>query len=141
MTVFIVIYSFGTRHHFFFIFFLYFTFPPGMIILIPLHATADGGQSGVDATSLSNVSSGSNRMFAHLILGYVFTFAALYVIREAAFTWLRFRVRYMTMAQPHHHTVFVTNVPENHRSPKQVKNKFDHLYSDVCEVSVVFVYI
>lgn len=109
----------------------------GMIILIPLHATATEGEAGIDATSMANVPRRSNRMFVHLILVYVLTLLALYVIREAAQVWMRMRERYMTMALPHHHTVLITNVPEGSRSPMQVKAKFAEFYPDVYEVSEI----
>eukprot|EP00052_Salpingoeca_macrocollata_P024503 m.219543 g.219543 ORF g.219543 m.219543 type:complete len:259 (+) comp22265_c1_seq2:194-970(+) len=107
--------------------------PLALIVLLPVHATGDNGQSGLDQTLLSNVQEKSHRMWAHIILAYVFSLVALHLLREALGTWRHYRVRFMTQAQPFNLSTLVMDVPEHRRDPKKVLDRFHAMYPNISE--------
>ena len=106
----------------------------GLLVLAPVNLSANGGQTALEAFSLSNIENGSYRMFAHMISGYLFTFVALWQVKKLYRTWIIFRVKYFKKAHPHHVTVLVREIPDDSREPDLVKLKFNSMYEDVKSV-------
>ncbi|XP_044486613.1 CSC1-like protein At4g02900 isoform X3 [Mangifera indica] len=67
----------------------------------------------VDKLSISNVASGSNRLYAHIAMSYVFTFWTCYVLHEEYKIISDMRLRFLESEnrRPDQFTVLVRNIP------------------------------
>ncbi|XP_057462899.1 protein OSCA1-like [Actinidia eriantha] len=90
-----------------------------LAILVPVNWTnrsADLGKfthSDIDKLSISNISLGSDRFWAHIMMAYVFTFWTCYVLRKEYETVASMRLHFLASERrrPDQFTVLLRNVP------------------------------
>ncbi|OIT04588.1 PREDICTED: CSC1-like protein At4g02900 isoform X1 [Nicotiana attenuata] len=88
-------------------------------VLVPVNWTAgetlehieDLTFSNIDRLSISNVPSGSQRFWAHVMMAYVFTFWTFYILYKEYKTVSTMRLHFSENRRPDQFTVLVKNVP------------------------------
>ncbi|XP_031262131.1 CSC1-like protein At4g02900 [Pistacia vera] len=89
------------------------------------HVTFDD----IDKLSISNVASGSKRLYAHIAMSYVFTFWTCYVLHEEYKIIAEMRLRFLASEnrRPDQFTVLVRNIP-----PDQDESVTEHVQHFFC---------
>ncbi|KAJ4981521.1 hypothetical protein NE237_032358 [Protea cynaroides] len=88
-------------------------------ILVPVNWTDDALSnskvtfSNIDKLAISNIRTGSERFWAHLVMAYVFTFWTCYVLQKEYATVAAMRLHFLASGErrPDQYTVLVRNVP------------------------------
>jgi hypothetical protein len=105
-------------------------------ILFPVNATGEGGESGLDILSFSNVNS-PNRYFAHAFMAWIFFGWVMFLIARETLYLVKIRQAYLlstwNASRISQRTVLFTNVPEKHLSLESIHA----LFSGVAQVWLV----
>jgi Late exocytosis, associated with Golgi transport/Cytosolic domain of 10TM putative phosphate transporter len=80
--------------------------------------------------SMSNIASGSPRLWAHVGGILLLTLSAYYFLNGEFTTCMRLRHAYLKLRAPHLRTVMLDNVPAELRGAAQLFVYFNHLYTD-----------
>jgi Late exocytosis, associated with Golgi transport/Cytosolic domain of 10TM putative phosphate transporter len=80
--------------------------------------------------SMSNIASGSPRLWAHVGGILLLTLSAYYFLNGEFTTYMRLRHAYLRLRAPHLRTVMLDNVPAELRGAAQLFVYFNHLYTD-----------
>ncbi|CAI2166614.1 17007_t:CDS:2 [Funneliformis geosporum] len=100
----------------------------GTIILLPLDAKNQKGGAGLDQFTLGNISD-SKRLWAHLILTWLFSCSTMYVLYYELRTFVRLRHEYLTTDEhrdsPRATTILVVGIPNDMNNTKTLKTLFD----------------
>lgn len=87
------------------------SFPYAAVVLIPLNATGGNDLSGMDQLTLGNVSQKSDRLWAHLIGVWLFSFIVYYLLYTEWRVYATYRQRHLKENLEHHYSVLVTQLP------------------------------
>ncbi|PWW76570.1 DUF221 domain-containing protein [Tuber magnatum] len=106
------------------------TFP----ILFPLNATGQGGQTGLDLLSFSNLKDTeemSNRLYAHVFVGYVFFGFILFTVYRELIYYTTLRQAYMLSpiysTRISARTLLITTIPEAYLTETALRKVFDNV--------------
>ena len=91
--------------------------------LSPLPSGEEKGE-GVERYSLSNVASGSNLMWAHLISAYFFGGIVLFEVEGLCKRYERYRRRYLSMPRPRNFAVLVRDLPPELNEEETIHKHF-----------------
>jgi Late exocytosis, associated with Golgi transport/Cytosolic domain of 10TM putative phosphate transporter len=80
--------------------------------------------------SMSNIASGSPRLWAHVGGTLLLTLSAYYFLNGEFTTYMRLRHAYLRLRAPHLRTVMLDKVPAELRGAAQLFVYFNHLYTD-----------
>ena len=101
------------------------TFP----ILFPINITGGGKGQGLDKLSFSNCTV-TNRLYAHVLVGYVFFGFILYTIYSELIYYANLRQAYMfsSLYAPRisARTVLITSIPKEYMNEAALRRVFDH---------------
>ncbi|KAL5561636.1 hypothetical protein UlMin_031383, partial [Ulmus minor] len=106
-----------------------------LVVLVPVNWTGNTLErikgltfSDIDKLSISNVQSGSNRFWAHLVMSYVFSFWTCYILYHEYKTIATMRLRYLASEdrRPDQFTVLVKNVPPD--TDESVSEHVEHFF-------------
>ncbi|KAK9139612.1 hypothetical protein Scep_009293 [Stephania cephalantha] len=104
-------------------------------VLVPVNWTGDSLErtrnltfSDIDKLSISNVSSGSKRFWAHLVMAYIFTFWAFFVLYKEYKRITNLRLRFLASEnrRPDQFTVLVRNIPPD--PDESVSEHVEHFF-------------
>ncbi|KAJ4727522.1 calcium permeable stress-gated cation channel 1 [Melia azedarach] len=93
-----------------------------------LEKTEDLTFSDIDKLSISNVHSGSKRLYAHIVMSYVFTLWTFYVLRNEYKIVANMRLRFLASEsrRPDQFTVLVRNIPPD--PDESVSEHVEHFF-------------
>lgn len=99
-------------------------------ILIPINITGGGTEGGLNKLSFSN-STDKNRLWGHVLVGYVFFSYVLYTIYRELIFYINLRQAYMfsPLYAPRlsARTVLITSIPEEYMSEAALRRVFDNV--------------
>lgn len=99
-------------------------------ILIPINITGGGTEGGLNKLSFSN-STDKNRLWGHVLVGYVFFSYVLYTIYRELIFYINLRQAYMfsPLYAPRlsARTVLITSVPEEYMTEAAIRRVFDNV--------------
>lgn len=107
----------------------------GLFILLPIYVTAPGnvGVEGINKYSMGNIELGGKRLWASVVVAYVFTFIFLLSIHREYENFARARTKFFngedkTLPPQMAYTVVVENIPTEYRSSEKLREFFDGLF-------------
>jgi len=99
-------------------------------VLIPINITGGGSENGLDMLSFSNTKD-KNRLWAHVLVGYLFFSYVLYTIYRELIFYINLRQAYMfsPLYAPRisARTVLITSVPEEYMNEAAIRRVFDNV--------------
>ncbi|KAJ1969973.1 phosphate metabolism protein 7, partial [Dimargaris verticillata] len=100
----------------------------GIGILLPINVHGGGSETGLQALAISNVSEGSNLLWAHLVVTVVFLAAVLFTLLRDIQLYIRLRHNYLTnpihQASAQSHALLVTDIPRHLQSKDHLARLF-----------------
>lgn len=92
------------------------SFPYAAVVLIPVNMLGGNHQTGLDQLTLGNVSQQSDKLWAHLVGVWLFSFLIYYLLFTEWRVYVKYRQRYLKENMDHHYSVLVTQLPSEVRS-------------------------
>ena len=91
-----------------------FTLPYGIVVLLPLNI--HGGnhlKDGLDKLSMSNVSKGSHKLWAHWLAVWIYSLAVFYLTFKEWKVYIQFRQMYLKKGIGSQFVLLLENIPDN----------------------------
>ena len=104
----------------------------GVGVLVPVNYTANGGQPGFDAISMSNLPSNSSRLAAHLIVSYLFAAWTYFLLYRLWLEYSDLRVAFLAREQLSNRrlTLLVENIPAAQRNDQAFLKAFQAFFPE-----------
>lgn len=93
-----------------------FALPYAAIVLIPINVVDGKDLPGMDILTLGNIPDESNKLWAHLVGVWLFSFILYYFIYAEWKVYVKFRQIYLKEKRQHHYSVLVTQLPSEVRN-------------------------
>ena len=88
-------------------------------ILLPIYATGNYGQSGMEALSMANIPPGDSKHWGPVICVWLISLIAYRMLHVEYKTNLRLRHAFLKLRLPHSFSVLVQDIPKGYRSDEQ----------------------
>jgi hypothetical protein len=88
-----------------------FSLPYAAIVLIPINVVDGKDLAGMDRLTLGNLPDGSQKLWAHLIGVWLFSFILYYFIYAEWKVYVKYRQMYLKEKRLNHYSVLVTQLP------------------------------
>jgi hypothetical protein len=88
-----------------------FSLPYAAIVLIPINVVDGKDLAGMDRLTLGNLPDGSQKLWAHLIGVWLFSFILYYFIYVEWKVYVKYRQMYLKEKRLNHYSVLVTQLP------------------------------
>lgn len=88
-----------------------FLLPYAILVLIPVSVNGGNNQKGMDILTLGNISQKSDKLWAHLLGVWLFSFLMYYMLYNEWHVYVEYRQRYLKEKKENHFSVLVTQLP------------------------------
>ncbi|XP_028397850.1 CSC1-like protein HYP1 [Dendronephthya gigantea] len=88
-----------------------FLLPYAVLVLIPVSVNGGNDQKGMDILTLGNITQESDKLWAHLIGVWLFSFLMYYLLYTEWHVYVEYRQRYLKENKENHFSVLVTQLP------------------------------
>ena len=106
-----------------------FSLPYAAIVLIPINVVDGKDLSGMDRLTLGNINDQSNKLWAHLVGVWLFSFILYYFIYNEWKIYLKYRQIWLKEKRQENYSVLVTQLPSK-------VNKYIYMYNLVQQVCI-----
>ena len=94
--------------------FAVFTLPYGFIVLLPLNIHGGNNlKDSLDKLTMSNVTKGSEKIWAHFIAVWVYTLAVIYLTYQEWKVYISYRQKYLKKGSGHQFGILVQDIPSD----------------------------